>query len=391
MNAADQKTSRPSREDEDLSKLAEPDPENVQHPRVWPQIGTAVLLAGVFTYVAAAKTNQITQDGELVGAEGHTEWLSPKRVNQIQAFSKRISFLPEALRNAVSDLGAFMVYKYDVASSGERAAYWITGINIAVYVAWKFPGLRPFMREHFRHYPLSGKSYTLLTATFSHMSFTHLLFNSVPLITFSRAVSDWMVEEQEHPGHLKQSNYAYQFFAFFVAACLFSSLTSHLVATRVVFPRMLRQMSQSALGKPITAQASSLASATKTIAAAAASTAAAAASTKAVAAAPKILPSLGASGGVYAILGLTTFAYPDLDIYFIFLPSFEFPITYGFGTMVLFDVIGALRGWRVFDHYAHLGGAAFGVIYGLCGVGIWNWTRRHVWGKGPEEDIRSTS
>lgn len=35
--------------------------------------------------------------------------------------------------------------------------------------------------------------------------------------------------------------------------------------------------------------------------------------------------------------------------------------------MVLIDVVGLFRGWRMFDHAAHLGGALFGLAYFTIG------------------------
>ena len=63
---------------------------------------------------------------------------------------------------------------------------------------------------------------------------------------------------------------------------------------------------------------------------------------------------------------------PHVQLSLVFLPMLTFPIKWGFGSLVLLDVVGAVRGWRVFDHVAHLGGAAFGFVYYLVGPSIWN-------------------
>ncbi|EEB89068.1 hypothetical protein MPER_12885, partial [Moniliophthora perniciosa FA553] len=34
-------------------------------------------------------------------------------------------------------------------------------------------------------------------------------------------------------------------------------------------------------------------------------------------------------------------------------------------------IIGIARGWRMFDHWAHLGGAAFGAAYYAYGPKLW--------------------
>lgn len=44
--------------------------------------------------------------------------------------------------------------------------------------------------------------------------------------------------------------------------------------------------------------------------------------------------------------------------------------------MVALDILGIVRGWRAFDHVAHLGGAAFGLLYYFCGGAAWNGAKR---------------
>jgi len=88
-----------------------------------------------------------------------------------------------------------------------------------------------------------------------------------------------------------------------------------------------------------------------------------------------ILPSLGSSGAIYAAVTLTALAFPGLHIALIIPPSFPIPIQYGVGGMVLLDCIGIICGWRFFDHYAHLGGALFGVGYYMYGPQLWDGMR----------------
>lgn len=59
-----------------------------------------------------------------------------------------------------------------------------------------------------------------------------------------------------------------------------------------------------------------------------------------------ILPSLGASGAIYAAVTLTALAYPDAVVSLIFPPTWPIPIQWGVGALVLVDVFGVLRGWR---------------------------------------------
>jgi rhomboid-like protein len=59
-----------------------------------------------------------------------------------------------------------------------------------------------------------------------------------------------------------------------------------------------------------------------------------------------ILPSLGASGAIYATVTLTALAFPHTEISLIIPPSFPIPIQWGVGAFVGLDILGALRGWR---------------------------------------------
>ena len=75
----------------------------------------------------------------------------------------------------------------------------------------------------------------------------------------------------------------------------------------------------------------------------------AASSTSAVQAASKIrpiLPSLGASGAVYAAATMTALAFPESQVALFIPPTYPINIQYGIGGLMMVDVIGILRGWR---------------------------------------------
>jgi hypothetical protein len=126
-------------------------------------------------------------------------------------------------------------------------------------------------------------------------------------------------------------------------AGLFSSLVSHLVNARLVYPRLVSKLVQiDKTGTPgvinkISSRLSSLAksSARPTTDAVAAT-----------AATPTISGSHGSSGAIYSMVFISTFAFPDAEISLVFPPTPSFPIQYGVGGLVLLDCIGVLRGWR---------------------------------------------
>ena len=116
----------------------------------------------------------------------------------------------------------------------------------------------------------------------------------------------------------------------FLPAGMFSGLASHVVSTRVLFPRLVARASTQASIK-VSPAASAVAGAT---------TAATTATSR------EILPSLGASGAVYAAVTLSALAFPDAEVRLLFLPVFPIPIIQGVGGLILLDVVGVIRGWR---------------------------------------------
>lgn len=155
------------------------------------------------------------------------------------------------------------------------------------------------------------------------------------------------MQQQAKSGTLESSP-KYHFWAAFVAgmsfshfrrmishelhtAGLFSSLTSHVVATRFTYPRLLAQIRQSTssdnlvvstafrrTGQAIKDKATAL---------------------------NEIKPSLGSSGAIYAMVTMSALAFPDAQLMFMFLPI-HVPITVGVGGMVALDMFGIIRGWQ---------------------------------------------
>ncbi|EMD38783.1 hypothetical protein CERSUDRAFT_112527 [Gelatoporia subvermispora B] len=252
------------------------------------------------------------------------------------------------------------------SDEGKRICWAIGALNGAVFLLWRFKFLKPFMMSNFTHHPLSGKAFTMLTSTFSHESLLHYLFNAMALASFGAATAVHFRQRAVESDTLPEGTVQWQLLAFIVAGGLLSSLTSHLVTARIIYPQMLARFR------------SSLTQNLRDSAARATATGANTASK----ASPKILPSLGISGAVYSAFIYTALAYPDTHISLIFLTGFPIPIAWGAAGLVTVDFLGAIRGWRYMDHFAHLGGAAFGAFYYAYGQQIWERARilaLHVW------------
>ncbi|KAF6753062.1 hypothetical protein DFP72DRAFT_435485 [Ephemerocybe angulata] len=277
-------------------------------------------------------------------------------------------YVPSLIRPWIS-LGLVNVLQpYADASEGKRLCWKICLLNAGVYLAWKIKRLQPAMAVRFMHNPLSGLSYTLLTSMFSHKDFFHLLLNCLALESFGSAAYFYLMSEQNKMDPpMLESTGAPHFLAFFISAGLFSGLVSHVASVKILYPRLVKYLSLPTLVavKPETWAAAVAASSAKPVAAAVAKQAA-----------PTILPSLGASGAVYACVTLTALAFPNSEVALFIPPSYPVNIQYAVGGIVAFDMLGIMRGWRVFDHWAHLGGAAFGVIYYAYGPAFWAHMRR---------------
>jgi rhomboid-like protein len=123
---------------------------------------------------------------------------------------------------------------------------------------------------------------------------------------------------------------------FFCAAGLFSSLVSHVVNVKFRYPKIVAHLASPA----------STVQRTENWAGAVAASSPSAVQAVAVKKIPPILPSLGASGAIYATATMTALAFPEAQTALFFPPTYPISIQYGIGGLMIFDAIGILRGWR---------------------------------------------
>ncbi|EJD07585.1 uncharacterized protein FOMMEDRAFT_73021 [Fomitiporia mediterranea MF3/22] len=279
----------------------------------------------------------------------------------LQKLKEDLAGLPNSLTYPILWAYVQVANRFINASEGTRITYEICNMFVWVWLAWQLRFLRPFMNKYFMHHPLSGRSVTLLTSIFSHHSFIHLLVNSFALLGFGSAATAYLVKrQQENSEGVLESTPRYHFWALFITAGLVSALTSHIASTRIYFPMFLAELRASGAANSL---ATSVSTAFRRVGGSVVKDKAAGRR--------EILPSLGASGAIYAMVMITALAYPDAQVFLLF-PPIPLPISWGVGAMVTMDIVGILRGWRLFDHWAHLGGAGFGVLYYMYGPDIWN-------------------
>ncbi|WVR09662.1 hypothetical protein IAU60_006737 [Kwoniella sp. DSM 27419] len=292
---------------------------------------------------------EISRAKQLEGAKQ-----AQKTLNELPA---TLSFLPNII--LIPILRSYvLVSEFQLNSPPAQLAplSLIAGMG-SIFLLWKVRRLEPFMRRWWLHRPVVfGRAkdewkncITMFTSTLSHQSLPHLFFNSFALFSFGAASYTYLSTPPTRPG-MSTSTHTPHFLAFLLTAGLFSSLGSHLWTNIVRLPALRRALAHPArISSP-----------------------------QALMAHQGILPSLGASGAIYAALTLTACAYPDSNVGIIFVPFISMPIGLGVAGMVTLDLIGLIRGWRMFDHVAHLSGALFGFIYYRWGRETWVWVRQQL-------------
>lgn len=79
-----------------------------------------------------------------------------------------------------------------------------------------------------------------------------------------------------------------------------------------------------------------------------------------------MVPSVGASGAIMALIGAVCISMPQARLSIAFVDQLvphSFSADSAMKCLIAFDTIGVLLGWRFFDHAGHLGGILFGIWY----------------------------
>lgn len=180
------------------------------------------------------------------------------------------------------------------------------GLNAAIFGLTR---ILPSLQLYFAHIPAVSPNYALLTSTFGHTGMLHLGANMYGLYNFAPQVARSPVFNQSG-AHLT---------AFYLSAGIFANLAQHLTS-KWASPRALHSSF--------------------------------------------LIPSLGASGAIFAILGAWGMLYPDAQLGLLFIPG-SVPVEYAMVGIAAFETYGLVRGFRSinFGHAAHLAGLAIGLGY----------------------------
>ncbi|KAJ7043569.1 hypothetical protein C8F04DRAFT_1072556 [Mycena alexandri] len=351
----------------------------------------------VFAY-AAAWTNTETDEwiDKLVRGRAHRAQTWPHTITSMDMKNAANNVLAQELRDGLKTVGsvteglgngvrnrimlawATVAQSYLNVSEGKRICWKICLLNVGVWLAWKSRRLKPFMLRNFVHDPLSGRSLTMLTSMFSSRIAFILALNLLFLDGFGSSASFHLSQRQERmPDGQIESTTRFHFLAFFIAAGLFAALTSHVIQVKVLYPRLVSRLSlpssqpvikpdtwASAL-RPSPPPRSRLRSFFRSLFSSSY---------------PKnqLTPRVGGTGALYALMTLTALGFPNAELALFYPPNYSVPVQWGVCSFLLLDILGIWRGWRFFDHFAHLGGAAFGAAYYVYGPRFWNWMRAVV-------------
>jgi rhomboid-like protein len=207
------------------------------------------------------------------------------------------------INDELSRLKEEMRKKWNQLSPGEKIWGPICGINLLVYGLWRVPALRNFMLRNFASNPAGTKANVYWSMFFS--TFSHFsLFHLCANMYVLHSFS----------GAVNGLGYE-QFLAMYLSAGVFSSLTSYIYKVTIKSPGF----------------------------------------------------SLGASGAIMAVIAYVCAQYPDTKLSILFIPGWQFSADSAIKGIMCLDFVGVLMRWRLFDHAAHLGGAAFGLFWSYYG------------------------
>ncbi|KAJ7180628.1 hypothetical protein C8R46DRAFT_1070032 [Mycena filopes] len=283
--------------------------------------------------------------------------------------------LGRSVRNRIMLVWATVAQSYLNVSEGKRICWKICVLNVGVWLAWKSRRLKPFMLRNFVHDPLSGRSLTMFTSMFSSRIALVLALNLLFLDGFGSSASFHLAQRQERmPDAQIESTTRFHFLAFFFTAGLFAALASHIMHVKVLYPRLISRLSlpssqpvtkpetwASALQPPPPPKSRIRAFFRSLLPSSHPKT--------------QLTPRVGGTGALYALMTLTALGFPNAELALFYPPDYSVPVQWGVCGFLLLDILGIWRGWKFFDHFAHLGGAAFGALYYVYGPRFWNWMR----------------
>lgn len=201
-------------------------------------------------------------------------------------------------------------------NEAKQTIFALIGVNCAVFGAWRFGRLshtlQKVLEKYFIHMQ-NSHPLALLGSAFSHQMPLHLALNMYALYNFGPDLHYQLGREQ--------------FIAYYVSCALFSSGGSLLIQRLSSAWNILKYHPNAA--------------------------------------------SLGASGAILGVIAGYSKCYPEHRVAPIFLPSLSIKMKNAVPGMMALEFFALSRGWRTFDHGAHLAGLFSGYILHDLGSYVW--------------------
>lgn len=248
-----------------------------------------------------------------------------KRSNPIDWIRKHHNNVIEKqkeLNDEMSRLKGEMRNLWNQLSPGEKVWGPICFLNIAVFGLWRVPALRSFMLRYFASNPAGTQSNVYWSMFLSNFSH-YSLFHLFANMYVLHSFSS-----------VVRSMGTEQFLAMYLSAGVISSFASYALKIGTSTPGF----------------------------------------------------SLGASGAIMAVIAYVCTQFPNTQLSILFIPGWQFSADSAIKVVLCLDLAGIIFKWRLFDHAAHLGGAAFGIFWSYYGkdniwpqrekvIGLWHQVR----------------
>ncbi|KAI0107241.1 rhomboid-domain-containing protein [Nemania sp. FL0031] len=235
--------------------------------------------------------------------------------NPISTFEELQRFRQDRIPAAVMRLRRSQPERPEFVDSGNMAL----GMAVLTGGTHAIYTMKPSLKPAFMHTPVLLRNYTLLTSVFGHGGLVHLGINTYAMFVLIPMAAHTPVLKQSMPHQA----------AFYLSAGILSSLANHLTT---IWPRGPGAYT----------------------------------------------PALGASGALYAMVGVVGVTFPDARVGIILLPG-SMRLGDALMYIALFDAIGIFVKYPFLSlgHAAHLGGLAVGIAYAKYdGTKIWRRCRR---------------
>lgn len=241
---------------------------------------------------------------------------SSNPVDWIRRHQNNVLEKQKELNDEMTKLKNEMRRLWNLLTPGEKVFGPILGLNLLVFGLWRVPSLKSFMLKYFASNPAGRGASVYWSMFFS--TFSHYSF-------FHLFANMYVLHSFSSVVRTLGTE---QFLAMYLSAGVISSYTSYAFKVATKMPGF----------------------------------------------------SLGASGAIMAVIAYVCTQFPNTQLGILFIPGWHFSADSAIKAIMCLDVAGIIFRWRLFDHAAHLGGAAFGLFWSYYGKDkIWP-KREHIIG-----------